>query len=220
MARRRLVLEGPAAAAVERLARQAGISPAELVKRALRREDEAQRSEGGSDSDAGSPDAAEYERPPRQAPPLRNDTRGKLAWPPLYDPGASRPVHLNPHRVSPAEFEDLTGGPGREAIPVPLELMDFDVEQGRSSSKGQLDDGAVAVRRPGDAFQAETLIISGVFDGNRLSFEIPYPEPGEFGFPFSGGQVVVTVPPGRAKPSVRFERDAETGVTRREPDRG
>ena len=40
---RKLVLEGPAAAAVERLARQAGVSPAELVKRALRREDEAQR---------------------------------------------------------------------------------------------------------------------------------------------------------------------------------
>ena len=48
MARRRLVLEGPAAAAVERLAEQAGISPAELIKRALRRENVAQRDDEGS----------------------------------------------------------------------------------------------------------------------------------------------------------------------------
>jgi hypothetical protein len=41
---RKLVLSGPAAEAVERLARSAGISPAELIRRALRREDEAQRS--------------------------------------------------------------------------------------------------------------------------------------------------------------------------------
>jgi hypothetical protein len=41
--RKRIVLEGPAAEAVERLARAAGISPAELVRRALRREDDAQR---------------------------------------------------------------------------------------------------------------------------------------------------------------------------------
>ena len=52
MARRRLVLEGPAAAAVERLARQAGVSPAELIKRALRREDEAQRGQVPRDGEA------------------------------------------------------------------------------------------------------------------------------------------------------------------------
>jgi hypothetical protein len=41
--RKRIVLEGPAAEAVELLARSAGITPAELVKRALLREEAAQR---------------------------------------------------------------------------------------------------------------------------------------------------------------------------------
>ena len=41
--RKRVVLDGPAAEAVELLAESAGISPAELVKRALLREEEAQR---------------------------------------------------------------------------------------------------------------------------------------------------------------------------------
>jgi Ribbon-helix-helix protein, copG family len=45
---RKLVLTGPAAEAVERLARSAGVSPSELIKRALRREDEAQRGEAES----------------------------------------------------------------------------------------------------------------------------------------------------------------------------
>ncbi len=39
------MLDGPAAEAVERLARSAGVWPAELIRRALRREDEAQRKE-------------------------------------------------------------------------------------------------------------------------------------------------------------------------------
>ena len=42
---RKLVLSGPAAEAVGRLARSAGVSPGELIRRALRREDEAQRGE-------------------------------------------------------------------------------------------------------------------------------------------------------------------------------
>ena len=55
MARRRLMLEGPAAAAVERLAERAGISPAELIKRALSREDEAQRADPDLVGDALTP---------------------------------------------------------------------------------------------------------------------------------------------------------------------
>lgn len=61
MARRRLVLEGAALEAVERLAESSGVSPAELIKRALRREDDAQRGSEAlaerviKDSDAPSP---------------------------------------------------------------------------------------------------------------------------------------------------------------------
>lgn len=45
---RKLVLEGPAAAAVERLARSAGVTPAELIQRALQREDETHQAKAGS----------------------------------------------------------------------------------------------------------------------------------------------------------------------------
>lgn len=45
MARKRIVLEGATAEAVERLAESAGVSLAELLQRALRREDEAQQAE-------------------------------------------------------------------------------------------------------------------------------------------------------------------------------
>jgi hypothetical protein len=84
----------------------------------------------------------------------------------------------------------------------------------------RLSGSAVATRRHGGSGRPDTLIMTGVFNGNWLSFEIPYPEPGESSYPVPGGQAVVTVPPGDANPSVRFEPDAETSVTRREPDRG
>jgi hypothetical protein len=45
MARKRIVVEGPTAEAVELLAESAGLSPGELLLRALRREDEAQQAE-------------------------------------------------------------------------------------------------------------------------------------------------------------------------------
>jgi hypothetical protein len=66
---------------VERLARRAGVSPAELIKRALRREDEAQGSEGGSAAAAASDDA-----PTGKALIMARD------WVPSR---SRRPTHLN-----------------------------------------------------------------------------------------------------------------------------
>ena len=64
-------MEGPAAEAVQRLARAAGVSPAELVRRALRREDDAQR--GGPVESAGRAD----QRPIHQEISFRTGTAGQ-----------------------------------------------------------------------------------------------------------------------------------------------
>jgi hypothetical protein len=62
--RKRFVLQGPAAEAVERLAKAAGVTPAELIRSALRREDDAQRSA----STMQSPGAEAEDTPQPEAP--------------------------------------------------------------------------------------------------------------------------------------------------------
>lgn len=47
--RKRIILEGPAAEAVEQLARAGNMTPAEVIRRALRREDSAQREQQVND---------------------------------------------------------------------------------------------------------------------------------------------------------------------------
>lgn len=82
---RKIVLDGYAAAAVERLARQVGVSPAELIRRALSREDEAQRIGSGSAGAASGstvPGLAAYTP---LAPPVESNAPGE----PGESPGAT-----------------------------------------------------------------------------------------------------------------------------------
>ena len=121
---RKLVLTGPAAEAVERLARSAGVSPSELIKRALRREDEAQRGEA-EESASG----AQMSQP-SPAPQVTQTPRGL---------GSDTPGRSNPH----AGFRDEESIENA-ALRDERSVVNFDRQA--QQFEGQADPNGVAFR--------------------------------------------------------------------------
>jgi hypothetical protein len=219
---RKLVLDGPAAEAVERLAQSAGVSPAELIRRALRREDEAQRDEvesrvnGGIGPEPGpvlpdtrtaasavaalpapyiTPPAVSYPGVPEEVVTFPKPERSR-------DTGTARESRRSPLESRPEQLESFPEQPGSaRSLPRDSRLMERGLAMGVRANTGARQPIGAAIPVPEGSNRYLTVEPSADGQSIRISFSgpgDPYPnEPGEH----------AEVPP----TTVRLHRPGERG---------